>query len=110
MLPLPEGFTLETMLTIGQVSMSIQAFIRYGMVKQEGSRFFQISTRPTLLGDNTPTKPHSISLRELERRGYAVQPGRTVDQDLIMVFPGSFVSIPHAIKNGLLTTDSKPNY
>jgi hypothetical protein len=102
MLPLPEQFGLETVLTIGNVSMSVQGFIRYGYVVQEGSRFFQISTRPTLLSGSLPTAPNPFSLRELERRGYKVLPGRTAADDLVQINPGSYCRISQAARNGLL--------
>jgi hypothetical protein len=101
-LPLPEGFTLETVLTIGNVSMTVQGFIRYGMVIQDGPRFFQISPRPTLLRDSVPGKPNPFSLRELERRGYKVLPGITAADDLVQINPGSYCRISQAARNGLL--------
>jgi hypothetical protein len=105
--PLPDSTTLESVLTIGQVTMSVQSFIRYGYVVQQDSRFFQVSTRPTLINDSVPSKPSLFSLRELERAGWKVIPGKTADQDLVMFAPGSYCSISNAIRNGLLTNITK---
>ena len=101
--PLSEGLILTDVIRIGDVSTTLQAFIRLGMVVERDGRYFKVANyRPNAIHGDTPA-PDPHSLRELERRGYTVQPGKTPSEDLVMIFPGSYCRISDAIRNNLLT-------
>jgi hypothetical protein len=101
--PLPESLILTDVIRIGEVSTTIQTFIRLGMVMEDGGKYFRIANyRPNAIHSNTPA-PNPFSLRELERAGWKVVPGKTADQDLVMFAPGSYCTISNAIRHGLLT-------
>lgn len=101
-LELPSGLTLDSVLRIGLITASIRAFIRTGMVVQEGSCFVQLYDRPPDTIPEPPKGPDPFSLQQLQMRGYKVIPGKTDAENQVMVWPGTYFKIPYAIEHGLL--------
>lgn len=53
-------------------------------------------------------KANPLSARELERRGFLVNYGKTEDRDAVWLLPGAYYPIKQAIRNGLLTEATTP--
>ena len=49
-----------------------------------------------------------FSATALQMRGYYLIGGKTAEKDLVMFAPGSYCTIPNAIRNGLITETSIP--
>lgn len=108
-LALPAGLTADSVLRLGHVTMTIKGFVKAGMVYSIGDRFY---VQPRTSQPDTKPKPQPIdpfSPMALQIRGYSVIGGKTIkDPDLVMYAPGSYCTIPNAIRNGLLTETSLP--
>jgi hypothetical protein len=109
---LPEEVTVDSVVRIDGVTMSVRGFVTVGTIYSIGSKFYVRSQidRPERTASNIP-KTNPLSARELERKGFLVIYGKTEDSDAVMLQPGAYYPIHQAIRNGLLTeTTQSPNH